>query len=89
VEVGPARLEHRDRERLVTVGDGQVRGGAGVLGQGAEHRQRGVPQGGLNPPAVVQHRESEPGLALTVAAHQPVQLEGVHQPVDDGPADSE
>jgi hypothetical protein len=42
VEVGPARLDHGDRQRLTAVRDREVSGGPDVLGEPAQRGQRGV-----------------------------------------------
>ncbi len=89
VEVGPGRLDHRQRERLVAVGDGQVGGAADALGELAEHRDRDVAQHRLHRGREVQHAEPDVQPAVAVAADEGVLLEGADQAVDDGAVDAQ
>ena len=87
VEVGPGRLDHRQGERLVAVGDREVGGAAHLLGQGAQHRSRRLAQHRLHRRRELQHAEPDVEPALPVAADQCVLLEGADQPVDHGAVD--
>ena len=89
VEVGPRRLDDREGERLLTVGDREVRGAADRLGELAEHGDGEVAQHRLHGRAEPQHAEAEPQPAARVAADECVLLEGADEPVHDRPVDLE
>ena len=89
VEVGPRRLDDRQGQGLLAVGDGEVGGAADLLGEPAQHRCSDVAQHRLHRGREVQDAQADVQPRAGVAAYQTVLLERGHQAVDDRAVDLE
>lgn len=89
VVVGPGRFDHRDRQRLGAVDQGEVGGGADVLGERPQGGQCRLAHQRVDLAAEPQHPEPDPGPATQVASDEGVLFEGGQQSVDHRAIDAE